>query len=635
MDKRIFLGIALWAVIALPLLWLSSKLFPPQVVAKPPVPPPVTQPTDGGNGAVVGPGPGPGPGPAVEPLPDRPVVTREIGNAHFHAVLTSKGGSIQSLELLTYKERYLPRKEHPAGDKPLELIYEAQEGHRTLLLRVIEGEKDPLDQMNWEVKSEPGQYPVVFEWTGPTGLHVTKRFSLSKDSPYALEVEIEVSRAEGGVYRFETEAQAGLAHESDGAVDLFAVVARAERAADRTRLRVGAVESTKHSVRDALKAEKEWDEKKEKEGKNEDFRGVSFPESEYGPGWIGVTNRYFVAALIPMTDSFGKHPVELSAYQSLTDSKERKRLEEWDPHVPGAPADQEKARNERLDTGSRIGLLALYRSPQVDLGKGTWKWNAVLYAGPKTEDDLGAFATYGLDKSLDYGTFGFVSRALLWILGVLNQVFGNWGWSIIVLTVIVRAAIFPLNRKAQMSAHKMSKLQPKMVELKERYAKEKEKLGQEMMKLYRDHGVNPLGGCLPIFLQLPILWGLYQALLNTLDLRQQPFTGWIRDLSQSDMMFEWHFAGIGCCFGQPMMKTEFFNLLPLIMIVTWFVQSLTYPKPQDPQAAQTQKMMMWMPFLFGLMMFSQPSGLILYWMTSTFLGICEQQYIKRVVLPKL
>lgn len=615
MDKRIFLGIVLWAVIALPLLWLSGKWFPPiEKPAEPTTPP--TLPSNGGTEPGPRPGPGPGPEPVVEPLPDLPLETREIGNAHFRAVLTSKGASLQSLELRTYKERYLPRKANPAGDKPLELIYEAEEGHRTFLLRVVEGDKDPMDQKNWAVRSAPGEVPVVFEWIGPTGLKVTKRFSLSKESPYGLECEFEVSHTKEGHLRFELEAQAGLAYESDNGTDLVGLVARAERAADGTRVRVGAVES-KATAKDVKAGE------------------VAFTEAEYGPGWIAVANRYFVAALVPMADSRGKHPVETSAFRSLHDAKERKHLEEWDPPIPGAPAAEEKARIDRLDASSRIGLLALYRTPLVALGKETWTFRTLLYAGPKTEDDLEPVAVYGLDRSLNFGMWGFISRALLGILGLINKVFGNWGWSIIFLTVIVRAAIFPLNRKAQISAHKMSKLQPKMAELRERLAKDKERLGQEMMKLYREHGVNPVGGCLPIFLQLPILIGLYQALLQTLDLRQQPFAGWIRDLSQPDMLFEWHFDGLPCCFGAPLMKTEYFNLLPLIMILTWFVQSLTYPKPTDPQAAQTQKMMMYMPFLFGLMMFNVSSGLILYWMTSTFLGILEQQYIKRVILPKV
>lgn len=622
MDKRILLGIVLWALIAIPLLYLSNKLFPPvEVPVEPTTPTTPPQPAHGGQEPGPGPDPGPGPepgaGPAGQGMPDHPLVIREIKNDHIRAVFTSEGASLQSLELLTYKERYLPLKEDPRGDKNLELIYEAQSGHRPFLFRVVQGEKDPIDTLNWKVTSPEGELPLVFEWHGPTGLKITKRFSLSKASPYAIELDVEMA-SRGGKHQFEIEANAGLSYEDNNGADIIGLLARAEWDEKGARRKITLVEEKKR-VTDLV--EDGVDKAPEPFGK------------EAGPGWIAVANRYFVAALVPMADPAGRHPVQESWFLPLIDAKERAFLATWEPEAPpGSP--EEKARNKRLDAAAKIGLLAVYKTPVVDLGTDTWKWRAILYAGPKTAEDLEPLADLGLDRTLDYGWFGFFSKILLAILGVLHKVFGNWGWSIIFLTVIVRLAIFPLNRKAQISAHKMSKLQPKMVELRERHGKDKERLGKEMMELYRQHGVNPLGGCLPVFLQLPILYGLYKALLLTLDLRQQPFVGWIRDLSQPDMLFQWHFPGIGCCFGAPLMKTEFFNLLPVIMTLTWFVQSLTYPKPQDPQAAQTQKMMMYMPFFFGMMMFNVSSGLILYWMTSTFLGIIEQQYIKRVILPK-
>lgn len=619
MDKNILKAVGLWALIAIPLLyWVSPRLFPPVPKPKEADKPPITTPADGAEPPGPAANPAPGPAPIAN---DLPTVTREMANGHIHAVFTSKGASLLSLDLLDYKERYQPRKKDPQGSRPLELLYEAEAGHRTFLLRIREGENEPIDQNNWAPKSEPGAVPVEFQWTGASGLTIVKRFSFAKESPYGIRMELAVSNPNAkSPYKFELESAAGIAPENDAATDIVAVLAKAERNDDGSRKAISAVSEVAHVPN----------------LKDKDFAKAA---DEVGPGWSAVANRYFIAALIPMMDSGNKFPFQEIVFQGMRDQRHRDELEKYDPALSEAQAkldpDYEKQRQARLDAGARIQILGLYRTSPISLENGKkWEWTGLLYAGPKREEDLEKLSDYGMDRALDYGTFGFVSRILLAVLGILRKMCGNWGWSIVMLTILVRCCIFPLNRKAQISAQKMSKLQPLMLELKARYEKDKEKLSQEMMRLYREHGVNPVGGCVPVLLQLPILYGLYSALQMTLDLRQQPFAGWIRDLSQADMLSEWHFAGIPCFCGAPLLRTEWFNLLPIFMMATWFIQSLTYPKPSDPQAAQTQKMMMWMPFLFGMMMFNQPSGLILYWMTSTFLGIIEQQIIRRVFLPK-
>ncbi len=624
MDKNILKAVGLWALLAVPVLvFVSPRLFPPVPASPAASTPPITTPANGTQP----PDPGPGPAPGPAPIPNNlPTVTREMSNGHIRAIFTTKGASLLSLQLLDYKERYLPKKKDPTGSLPLELLYEAEAGHRTFLLRIREGEKDPIDEGNWVAKSEPGVMPVEFQWTGSGGLTIVKRFTFSGETPYGIRMEMEISNPNAkSPYTFELESASGIAPENDQATDLLGLIARAERNDDGSRKAISAVGS-EATIRN-LKDNKE----------------VVKTVEDVGPGWSAVANRYFVAALIPLMDSGNKFPFQQFVFQGMRDQKLQAELERFDPPMSEADAkvdpayamDQERLRQERLNAASRVQILGLYRTTPINLENGKiWKWSGLLYAGPKSEEELGKLSDYGLERSLDFGMWGFISRALLGILGVLRKICGNWGWAIVVLTVLVRCCIFPLNRKAQISAQKMSKLQPKLMEIKQRYEKDKEKLSQEMMKLYKDQGVNPVGGCVPVLLQLPILYGLYNALQMTLDLRQQPFAGWIRDLSQPDMLAEWHFGGVPCFCGAPMLRTEWFNLLPLVMMATWFVQSLTYPKPSDPQAAQTQKMMMWMPLLFGMMMFNTPSGLILYWMTSTFLGIIEQQIIRRVFLPR-
>ena len=189
----------------------------------------------------------------------------------------------------------------------------------------------------------------------------------------------------------------------------------------------------------------------------------------------------------------------------------------------------------------------------------------------------------------------------------------NYGVGIILMTILVRLCVFPMTRKGQIAMYRMQKLQPLIKEMQEKYKDDRQRQGREMMELYRKHNANPMSGCWPMLLQLPILYGLWRMLTYAIDLRQQPFVFWITDLSKPDTIL---------AFGFPV------HVLPILMTISSVVQQMTMPKSADPQQAQTQKMMMFMPVLMCVLFYSFASGVTLYWLTSTTLGIVEQRIIK-------
>lgn len=227
--------------------------------------------------------------------------------------------------------------------------------------------------------------------------------------------------------------------------------------------------------------------------------------------------------------------------------------------------------------------------------------NAQLYLGPEEATTLSAIAP-GLDLTIDYGWLWFISSLLFSLMSRIYQVIGNWGWSIVLVTVLVKLLFFRLSASSYKSMAGMRKLQPKLAALRERYGDDKAKMSQATMALYREEKVNPLGGCLPIVIQIPVFIALYWVLLESVELRQAPFILWINDLASPDP----------------------FHVLPLIMGVTMLVQQKLNPAPPDPMQA---KVMMFLPVLFTILCWSFPSGLVLYWVVNNTLSIAQQWYI--------
>lgn len=228
-----------------------------------------------------------------------------------------------------------------------------------------------------------------------------------------------------------------------------------------------------------------------------------------------------------------------------------------------------------------------------------------LYAGPQEQDKLEKIAP-GLELVVDYGWLTVIAAPLFWVLGAIHKLVGNWGWAIIGLTVLLKLAFFPLSAASYKSMAKMRVLTPKLMKLKETYGDDKQRLNQEMMALYKREKVNPLGGCLPVLVQIPVFIALYWVLLGTVEMRNAPWLGWIGDLSVKDPYY----------------------VLPLVMGATMFIQTKLNPTPPDPIQA---KVMLLMPVIFTFMFLWFPAGLVLYWTVNNILSIAQQWQITRMI----
>ena len=242
--------------------------------------------------------------------------------------------------------------------------------------------------------------------------------------------------------------------------------------------------------------------------------------------------------------------------------------------------------------------------PLGEIAAGTTKTHdATLFAGPQEENQLAAMAP-GLDLVKDYGWFTVLAKPLFWLLDNLNKVLGNWGWTIVALVVLLKIAFYWLNASAYRSMAKMKAVGPRVTDLRERYKDKPQLMQQEMMRIYREEKVNPLGGCLPILVQMPFFIALYWVLLSSVEMRNAPWIGWITDLSAKDPFF----------------------VLPVLMTASSLFQVWLNPTPADPMQA---KMMWMMPLIFGVMFFFFPAGLVLYWLTNNILSIAQQWFINR------
>lgn len=229
-----------------------------------------------------------------------------------------------------------------------------------------------------------------------------------------------------------------------------------------------------------------------------------------------------------------------------------------------------------------------------------------LYIGPKLQDKMGEIAD-GLSLTVDYGKLTLLSDPIFWLLKKIQKFIGNWGWSIILLTLLIKLAFYKLSATSYKSMAHMRKMSPRMQALKERYSDDRAKLNEAMMKLYKEEKINPLGGCLPILVQIPVFIALYWVLLESVELRQAPWIFWIKDLSAMDPYY----------------------ILPIIMGLSMLIQQKLNPAPMDPIQA---KVMMALPIVFTFFFAFFPSGLVLYWVVNNVLSVAQQWYITRYVV---
>ena len=237
-----------------------------------------------------------------------------------------------------------------------------------------------------------------------------------------------------------------------------------------------------------------------------------------------------------------------------------------------------------------------------EIAPGTTKtMEARLFVGPQIEKQLEALAP-GLELVKDYGWLTILAKPLYWLLDKLHGFLQNWGWSIVALVLLLKAAFYWLNAKAYASMAKMKAVNPKIMEMRERLKDKPQEMQQAMMKMYKDEKVNPMGGCFPILIQIPVFIALYWVLLSSVEMRNAPWTLWIKDLSSPDPYF----------------------ILPIVMTLTTMLQTALNPTPPDPMQA---KLMWFMPLIFSVMFFFFPAGLVLYWITNNVLSIAQQWMI--------
>lgn len=284
-------------------------------------------------------------------------------------------------------------------------------------------------------------------------------------------------------------------------------------------------------------------------------------------GWVAMLQHYFVGAWIP-------DPKSKNTFYSLY------APQPFHSYIIGA------------------------KSPIVTVPAGAQhEFDSQLYVGPKLQDQLAKLSP-GLELTVDYGLLTVISKPLFWLLEKFHKLFGNWGWSIILLTMLIKLAFYKLSETSYRSMAKMRKVQPRMKALKERFGDDRQKMNQALMELYKTEKINPLGGCLPIVIQIPVFIALYWVLLESVEMRQAPFIFWIHDLSAPDP----------------------FYVLPLLMGVTMFLQQRLNPAPMDPLQ---QKIMMALPLMFTVFFLFFPAGLVLYWVVNNTLSIAQQWMITK------
>ncbi|MFQ5787696.1 MAG: membrane protein insertase YidC [Thermodesulfobacteriota bacterium] len=270
--------------------------------------------------------------------------------------------------------------------------------------------------------------------------------------------------------------------------------------------------------------------------------------------------------------------------------------------------------------------VELYTTKIAIPPQGEKRHGYVFFLGPKEAKALNQCEDLLSILDYDYGMMKSICKILVKILNMFYSVIPNYGVAILLLTFLVKLVLFPLTRKSQMSMVRMQQLQPLISQLKEKYKGDKQMMGKEQMKLFKEHGVNPMSGCFPIMLQMPVFFALFRTLQSSFEMRQAPFVAWIGDLSAPDHLLQLSFTipFIG----------GWLNILPILMGIASFVQMRLTPKNvtgDDPQAKMQQRMMQMMPLMFPVMLYNFASGLALYWTTSTIISIGEQMLIRRSV----
>jgi YidC/Oxa1 family membrane protein insertase len=547
-NARLFLGIAL--VFVLFLIW---QAWIGEQISVPPPQSDTAAPAEPSSAGAAPPAPASGPG--VAPVPaatDTPAATvRSEGERvtiytdEVVAQIDTAGGGLRVLQLRQYPVSL----EQP--DQPFTLLSNRTEHWfvAQVALHAPEGPAPGLDAV-WKVASNEyrlaeGQntLQVPLSWESE-GLKVTRTYTFTRNS-FVIGVNQTVENATGAAWSgYQDRRLQRIRPPQSGGGGLFPT-------STQEIAYTGAVISTPE----------------------ERYEKFDFDDMESAPlnrpakgGWGAMIQHYFVAAWVPPAE-------ENNRYYSIADK----------------------------------GFYSLgVTGPLSEVANGdSAVFSSSLFAGPKLQDRLEA-AGPNLKLTVDYGKLTILSQPLFWLLKTIHSFVGNWGWSIVLLVVVVKAVFFKLSETSYRSMANMRRLQPKLQSLREKYGQDKQKLNQAMMEMYKTEKINPLGGCLPIAVQIPVFIALYWVLLESVELRQAPFMLWIEDLSVKDPYF----------------------VLPIIMGVSMFIQQRLNPAPPDPIQA---RIMMALPIVFTFFFLWFPAGLVVYWVVNNVLSIAQQWVITQRV----
>lgn len=509
----------------------------------------------------------PGATPRTLPLDTHVVEADVAGNGKhlegvkggYRATLTNQGAQLAGFELTGYVDsKATPVGDEKAadgdgGDAPnIELAKGEHDGARLLALRSRGGDVKLDDDAAYEVVEET-EDGAVYRRVLPSGVTVTRKLTF-----------------EPGRFAFHHEVILENKSAERKTAELDLVLVGAEREGERESGGMFAPQTDQLAAVCQAGGEYEKFPSRDLEG-TEGLKG--------SVGQVGLDRHFFLAAVVP---DGGTKTLGCTV-------------------TPWKQGSGDKA---------PVGLEVAIEHEALTLAPGETKsLSHLAYFGPKQLDLLQDFG-HGLDENVDFGWFGFLSRPMLWVLVKVYENVGNFGIAIILLTLLMKLLTFPLTQKSYVSMQQMKTLAPELKKLQQKYANDRATLGQKQMELYKEKGINPLAGCFPVLVQMPIWFALYRTLWNSVELYQQPFFSWITDLSQPD---------VSPLFGWP--------LLPLVVGVLMLGQTLMQPPPQDqPQ----MKYVMWgMPIMFTFFMLQMPSGLSVYMITNSVLTIAQQAYIRR------
>jgi YidC/Oxa1 family membrane protein insertase len=486
-----------------------------------------------------------------------------IQNDVMRSVWTNEGAALKSV--------ILPEFKNPEKTDTLELLKSSKPDSLPLSIELMDDKRYQSKTRRYKVV-EKGPDRVVFAALLENGIQITKEISL-KSGNYYFDVAVTLQNT--------TDSDINASYTITAANGVYPEVSKTSSLASIVGIDVGKGGKTKTKIA------------------HTEVKNMPYKNESVGIELAGTTNKYFAVALEPLA---GCRVVAATA-----ESFDNPDLVYQDNHA--------------VDFNVELHTAKITIPPQ-----GEKRHDYVFYLGPKETKALNQCEGLLSILDYDYGMMRSICKVLVKILNTVYGVIPNYGVAILVLTFLVKLVLFPLTRKSQMSMVRMQQLQPLIAKLKEKHKGDKKKVGQEQMKLFKEHGANPMSGCLPMMLQMPVFFALFRTLQSSFEMRQAPFVAWIGDLSAADHLFQLPFT-------LPVIG-EWFNLLPILMGVASFVQMKLTPKNaagDDPQAKMQQRMMQMMPLLFPIMLYNFASGLALYWTTSTIISIGEQVIIRRSV----